>query len=519
MATLEKQNFVELAEKSLSDLFNFSMTENGGLGYATTGKELLDMNFKLSSYRSMSDNDIKRDFFKAMVDDPMLALKFLFYARDVRGGAGERRFFRVIMAEIGRREPMLAMALLPIIAEYGRYDDILCLYGLSEDLNKGLDAYIYNTLMQDYRNAQQKKPATLLAKWLPSVSTGDFHKKQIAIRLSNKLFSGQPLMYQRFLSYLRGYLDIVERKMSNNEWDKIDYAKVPSMANLLYNKAFFKHDKERREAFIESLQKGEAKINASVAFPHDIVGKMVIGRRLVKPSPETAALEEMWKALPRYTELGSTLVVQDGSGSMTGEIGRTSTTALQVAVALAIYFAETCEGPYKNKYITFSERPRFINVQHCTDLYNKVQTAMAYSEIANTDIDAVFELILVTACQNGLTQEQMPKRVLIISDMEFDYCAINARQRNFDSLRDRFKAQGYDLPALVFWNVMSRTGTIPMTQNDRGVTLVSGFSPSAIKMVMTGKTDPYDALVELINGPRYMPVEAAVMAYKEDATK
>lgn len=515
-------DFVSLAENTWNDMFNFKRTENYGLGYATTGKRLLDVNFKLASYRSKNDFAIIKDFYDAMYEDPMAAMKFLFYARDARGGAGERRYFRVVMAGIARHEPGLAEALLPLFAEYGRFDDILCLYGIDENLSKAVDHYIGSTLSDDYQNARAGKPISLMAKWMPSLSTGDIVKRDIARRLAKNLFENNWTLYRKFLAHLRNYLDVVECKMSRREWEKIDYSKVPSIANLKYNKAFFKHDTERRLAFIESLKKGETKVNASVAFPHDIIHKMTNYRSVIRDSAEVAVLEEMWKALPRDTSYGSTLVVQDGSGSMEAAIGRgpnvhNTPSALVVAVALAIYFAEGCEGPYKNKYMTFSKRPKFINMQHCTSLSNKVQTAMAYNEVSNTNIEAVFELLLATAVENRLSQEQLPSRVLIISDMEFDQCADNANARVFDNIQRKFSEAGYNVPALVFWNVNSRTATIPVTTNSLGVTLVSGFSPNSMKMVLTGKTDPYEALMALLNTDRYAPVEEAIRTYSEKA--
>lgn len=516
------KDFMGLAERNWHDMFNYSETEKGALGYSTTGKKLLDVSFKLASYRQMPDAAIIKDFFDAAAESPELALRFLFYARDIRGGAGERRYFRVIMAEMARRYPELASALAVLVGEYGRYDDILDMYGISRKVDDMLDMFVGFTLANDYQRAKDDESFSLMAKWLPSYSTNNPMKKAIAIHLIKELFENDWMAYSKFLSYLRGKLDIVERKMSAGEWDKIDYSKVPSIANMLYNKAFFKHDPERRLAFIESLKKGEAKINSSVAFPHDIIrglsGNSSYKRSVKAQSPETDILEQMWAALPRYADMGSTLVVQDGSGSMTTAISG-STEALHVSAALAIYFSETCSGPYRDKFITFSRKPQFIHLDGCTSLRHKLETVYTNVEIDSTDIEAVFRLVLVTAVQNQLSQEELPARILIISDMEFDTATSHTRKRRlFDGIQAEYAIYGYKVPQLVFWNVASRSGTIPMRENENGVTLVSGFSPNAIKMVLTGKTDPYEALVDTLMDERYDPVSTAMKNYNDYIT-
>jgi hypothetical protein len=200
-------------------------------------------------------------------------------------------------------------------------------------------------------------------------------------------------------------------------------------------------------------------------------------------------------------------------------------TALEVANALAIYFAEHSSGQFKDKYITFSENPQFVDFSNCDTLHDKLQTALAHDEIENTNIEKVFDLILTTAINNHMTQEDLPKNILIISDMEFDSCAtcsatrkdrwgysprVRPDNRLFDVIAQKYAAAGYQIPRLVFWNVNSRTGTIPVKENDLGVALVSGFSVNVAKMVMSGKLDPFECLLETLNSERYAPVEAAL---------
>ena len=223
-------------------------------------------------------------------------------------------------------------------------------------------------------------------------------------------------------------------------------------------------------------------------------------------------LEQLWKALPDYvSRAGNTICVADGSGSMTSRIGGTNVTALSVANALAIYFAERSSGQFKDTYITFSSRPQIVDFSNANSLREKIEIAANHCEVANTNIEATFDLILQTAIKNEMTQDDMPQNVLVLSDLGFDQMTSGRTdKRLFEELADRYEAHGYKLPRLVFWNIMNRTGTIPVKENEAGVALVSGFSPAIIKMVLSNKIDPFECLLEQLNSERYAPVENAV---------
>lgn len=308
--------------------------------------------------------------------------------------------------------------------------------------------------------------------------------------------------------------------MSAHKWDGIDYQRVPSRANLIYNSAFLRHDEDRRREFLSKVERGEARINASVLFPHDIVHKY--GYR-----GTDATLEALWKNLPDTVQgCGNTIVVADGSGSMSVRVGKSDVSALEVANSLAIYFAERSSGQFKDNYITFSEHPQLVDLSKGKNLHEKLSIAYSHDEVANTNIEAVFDLILNTAVRKHMEQSELPANILIISDMEFDSCATCGESRRssgwgyydrkrpdarlFDVIAKRYADAGYKLPRLVFWNVNSRTGTIPVNENDLGVALVSGFSPNVAKMVMSGKLDPFDCLLETLNTERYQPIEDAL---------
>lgn len=370
---------------------------------------------------------------------------------------------------------------------------------------------------------------SLLAKWMCSenASSEQTIKNAKILRTGLGLSSRE---YRKMLTEMRKYLDVVEVKMSDKNWSEIKYEAVPSRANLIYNSAFLRNDEERRRDYLGKLEKGETKINASTLFPHDIVHKYGRGYGM---KPKDATIEALWKALPDTVKgCGNTIVVADGSGSMTTRVDdKSGVTALEVANALAIYFAERSSGQFKDKYITFSERPQFVDFSKCDSLHAKLQTAYAHNEVANTNIEKVFALILDTAVRNHMGQEDLPANILIISDMEFDSCATSGEsetyrdrwgytysygrkaptQTLFDTIAKRYAAHGYKMPRLVFWNVASRTGTIPVKENELGVALVSGFSVNVAKMVMSGKTDPFEALLETLNSERYAPVEEALI--------
>lgn len=501
-------SFMSELNKTLGNEFNYSRTENGALGYRTTQHGILDMNFKVASYRSMDESQIVNDFMKSFYEDKILAIKWLFYARDARQGLGERRLFRAVMKELANSQTEMVRKLIPIVAEYGRYDDLVSLLGTK--LNNDVISLIRDTLEEDMKNMRNNKPVSLIAKWLPSENASSLDTKKLAVQIIKDL-KICPKRYRKMLSSLRKYIGIVETKMSKNEWNEIDYESVPSRANLIYSNAFLKHDEERRRIFLGSVEKGEAKINAGVLYPHDIVHKymepsMWYGQKL-KIATDTA-IEAMWNNLPDLVEGNdTTIVVADGSGSMTSYVGNSRVTALEVANAVAIYFAERCNGEFKNKYITFSHAPQLVDMSNANSLHEKLEIALRHSEAANTNIEAVFKLILDTAVRSGMSQNEIPNNILIVSDMEFDSASRgkwnNPSERLFESIAKLYAKHGYKIPRLIFWNVNSRTGTIPVKENELGVALVSGFSTNIVKMVMSNKTDPYEALVEVLNSDRY----------------
>lgn len=488
------------------------LTENGAVGYRSTGKKLLDLNFAVASLRGASEQTIIDKFMDAYWEDPVTAMKWLFYTRDCRCGLGERKLFRVVLKHLAQEKPEVAKAVFKFAAEYGRYDDMWCL--LDTDLRKDVISIVAEQITEDRANMQNGKSTSLIFKWLPSENCSSNETKRYAT-IIRKGLDMTPRNYRKLLSEMRKYIDVVECKMSAKQWNEINYETVPSRANLIYNNAFLRNDEERRREYLGKLEKGEAKINASTLYPHDIVHKYTSGGWSLK-SPD-ATLEGLWKSLPDTVKgAENTIVVADGSGSMTCGVGsNTSVTALDVANALAIYFAERSSGEFKDKYITFSHRPQLVDFSNAKTLHDKIGIALRHAEVANTNIEATFDLILQTAINNHMPQEDMPKNILIVSDMEFDSACGWGHMPNetlFATIAKKYAAYGYKLPRLVFWNVNSRTGTIPVKENELGVALVSGFSVNIVNMVMSNKLDPYECLLDVLNTERYQPIEEAIKA-------
>lgn len=490
------------------EIGNKSVTENNALGYESSKSALVDLNYLVSSLRNESENEIIRLFDKAFHENPEYCVKWLFYARDIREGLGERRLFRICYRRLVELDVDIFYKNLNIISEYGRWDDLISLLGISEVTDKRIVTIINSQLIKDLNNMGVGGSISLLGKWMPSENASSKKTKQLARKLC-KLMEMGPRKYRLMLSKLRRYLDVVEVKMCDKRWSDIDYSAVPSLANLRYKNAFLRNDEERRKEFLESVSKGEVNFNMDVATPVDVVSRYVDKYYNICNYDET--LELAWKNL-KNVDVTDTMVVADGSGSMTIPVSG-NITALEVAMALAIYTSEHNTGVYKDKYITFSYRPQFVDLSNDNDLSEKITHSMHHNECSNTNIEAVFDLILNIAIRNDVSNEDMIKNILIISDMEFDEAQTiswwgNTKsnpltQTLFDDIKERFNRVGYDLPKLIFWNVNSRTHTIPLIENELGVTLVSGFSQNVLKMVMSNKYNPYDVLIETITSERY----------------
>ena len=494
-----------LVEYELRKRENTSTTENGAVGYKTSNYALLDLNYAVSSLRQSDEREIMLLFDNAFYENKIYALKWLFFARDILEGLGERRLFRICYKRLTDLDSDLFFKNLKNIPKYGRWDDLISLIGINDDIDENIADIIKKQLSDDLKRMDDEKPISLLGKWLPSENASSRNTKELAKKV-RRLLGMTPRRYRLLLSKLRKYLKVTEVYACGNEWGKIDYESVPSLANLKYKNAFLKHDADRRLKYLQSVAKGSSKMNIKVATPVDVVSRY--GNRWTGVGEYDQTLELAWDNL-KSISLSDTLVDADGSSSMLMPVSG-KTTALDVANALAIYTSEHNNAVYKDKYITFSATPQFVDLSKANTLREKLQIALKHDEIANTNIESVFDLILGVAVEKDIQKNEMIKNILIISDMEFDHaqgCYFGKghalTKPLFEEIKERFNKSGYDLPKLIFWNVNSRTKTIPLIENEMGVTLVSGFSQNVLKMVMDNKYEPYEVLIETLDSERY----------------
>lgn len=472
---------------------NYITTENGATARATTKSDLLDMFALGGSMRNRSESDIILMFRKAYTENPLYALRCLFYLRDCRGGVGERRFFRICIKDLAINKPEVIERNIENIPFFGRYDDLYALEGTP--IEDKMFSFVKKQLALDV----QCETPSLLAKWLKSENTSSKEsrrlgkKTRIALGMSHK-------EYRKTLSILRERINIIERVMSEGRWNEIIYDKIPSKAGLIYKNAFAKHDYDRYKAFAESK---ETKVNASTLYPYEIVEKAL---HTDGSTTDRAIIEKYWEN--QIDVLNGKpckmLCVCDTSGSMIG-------TPMNVAIGLSMYCAERIGGDFKNHYISFSSKPQLIKIEG-VDFVDKVHRIYRTSLCENTNIEATFALLKSVALKSN--PEDIPEMIVIISDMQIDSMTGNNYWSNsngnqwteettateMEKIRMDWEASGLKCPRLVYWNVDARNNTILDSGPD--VSFVSGFSPMIFKQVLTGKTG-LELMYETLNQQRY----------------
>ncbi len=476
---------------------NKTVTENGAATYITTKSDCLDLFATIGALRRESDSEIVTRFARAYSENRDIAMKLLFFARDIRGGLGERRVFKVILNWLANNEPESVRKNLAYVAEYGRYDDLLCL------MNTACEKDMFNVLKAQFEadNEALKNggEVSLLAKWLPSVNASSTETVLYAKKIARH-FGMNDASYRKALTTLRAHIRIIENNLREKDYT-FDYSKQPSKAMYKYRKAFIRNDGERYSQYLDKVSTGETKLHASTLMPYEIITPFF--RRNVGDE-ERKAINTTWISQEDFGDTENAIAVIDGSGSMYG--GSVPIPAT-VALSLGIYFAERNKGAFKNHFITFSEKPQLVEIKG-EDILDKVRYCHNFNEVANTNIQKVFELILNAAKKNSVPQDELPKKLYIISDMEFDYCTKDASLTNFEYARKIYAEAGYALPEIVFWNVASRTRQQPVTMNEQGVALVSGCTPRLFSMVASGTMNPYTFMLEVIESERYAKIVA-----------
>ncbi len=458
---------------TLFDAMNASgTTTNGAVTNISSLNKNVDLFFLAGASRG---KDITPTFAGALAEDTEVAVRILQWARDARGGAGERNTFRQLFGYLIKTELELARRILPKVSELGRWDDLLITVGTN--LEKDAFDLIANALVVEKNG--------LCAKWMP-------RQGEVAAKIRNHM-KYSPKAYRKLLV---GLSNTVEQKMCAQDWANIEYAHVPSVAAARYQKAFLKHDNIGYTAYKNALVAGTATINASAIFPYDVIRALRNG--------DTTVASAQWSALPDYLDATKEriLPVVDVSGSM-GVAVSGSVTAMDVAISLGLYLSERNTGVFKDKFITYSENPKIQSVSgDLTHRYNQMQRA---DWGMSTNIAAVFDQILSAAITHKVSEDQMPTKVLILSDMEFNQCIRGQNSVSaFSYIQRSYQDAGYNVPQLVFWNINGRAGNSPVRYDETGTALVSGFSPSIVKSVLGGDDlTPLNVMLKTVMTQRY----------------
>ena len=439
-------------------------TTNGMRTNSTSLNKCLDFFFIAGASRNMREEDITSLFGAAIAENPNVALKILFWARDVRGGAGERRLFRYCMLWLSENHPTMSAEVTKHIPEFGRWDDIL--YG---DTVTALEEIVWALAEAN----------ALCAKWMP-------RKGPVANEI-RKAMGMTPKEYRQSIVALTR---VVETRMCKKEWNQIGYKTVPSKAFSKYRNAFLRNDSKRFTQFLTDVKEGKSSINAGAIFPHDIIKPY-----LNMDHRNDDAINEQWKALPNYMEGAkeNILPVCDVSGSMTG-------LPMEVSISLGIYISERNEGTFKDAFITFSERPQMEFLTG--NVWERSRQLSLADWGMNTNLEATFNLVLDKAVENNIPQSEMPDKLLIISDMEFDHCAQGFSA--MDMIKEKYNNAGYKMPGIVFWNVDGRMGNVPVGAKDDNTALVSGFSPTILQSILSGDLEsPLELMLKTLKNERY----------------
>lgn len=464
---------------------NNTKTENGALSHASTLSDVLDLFYHAAARRGQDNTQL---FATAYGEDRLMTVLTAFYIRDVRGGQGERESFKQFLRYVKVTDLRVFERIVALVPVYGRWDDVL------EFVDNSI---VVAMVREQIRNDVRSDNPSLLAKWMPSENASSKETKKLALKWAIAL-QLTVRNYRQMLSELRKKIGIVERDMSAGNFNKINFAHVPSRAAMLYRKAFVKQQPERYAAYMSAVEKGEATINSGTLYPYELVEKYLTDYVAVLDR----TVEAQWKALPNYADTDdNALVVADVSGSMKG-------TPMNIAISLALYISERNRGAFKDYFLTFSSTPALQRVTGVT-LFDRVRQLKEADWGMSTNLQATFDLILSTALANRVPQSDMPTKLFIVSDMQFNSATGNFT--NFEAVQSKYARAGYEMPTIIFWNVSSRNNETPVTKDANGVYLVSGASPSIYQSAIKAKAvTPTELMIEVLTSERYAPVMEAL---------
>ena len=466
-----------------------TLTENGMVTSSSSTNACVDLFFIMGAVRFQLRTDEGRErliakFEAAYNENPLITRKLMFWGRDIRGGAGEREAFRVLLRYASEVYPNDVIDNIHLISEFGRWDDLFVTFGTKVE-----DSAIQLII----KNLNDGNP--LLAKWIPRTG-GKIPQDKKAI--ANKIRSKMGLSPKDFRKQLVSLTNVIETNLCNKDFGNVNYAHVPSVAMARYSKAFGKHDFDSFEAYKEALANGETKVNAGAVYPYDVTKTMDNGDAILA--------NEQWKALPNYMEDSAEYVLPicDVSGSMMTTISGT-TSALDVCISLGLYISERNEGPFKDAFVTFSEKP---SLEYLTgDLRSRLTQLTQSNWGMSTNLEATFNMVLDQAIKHNVSVDQMPTCILIMSDMEFNE-ATRISDNAITMITRKYEDSGYKMPKIVFWNLVSRHDNIPVKATANGTALISGFSPSILKAVLSGDSmSPLSIMIKTIDTERYSVIQ------------
>lgn len=492
---------------------NRATTANGGASLKSTLNPLVDLFFMIGALRGKDLGAYKDTFDAAYAANPTLALQMTLWARDIRGGAGERNTPRELWKYLEVKHPDAVLRLIPVLSEFGRWDDLLIFKTSSA-----------KTLAYQQIAAALTSGNALCAKWMPRVykfkknaqgvvdmNTVANKQRSANNKIAREIMTTMNINERAYRKLLSSLSNTVEQKMCANDWDSIEYGKLPSVASSRYLPAFMKRDETRYRDYLASLEKGESKVNASALFPYDVLKNLVgTGNHYRRQAPTAEQVRlgiQQWDALPNMMGDNRIIPIVDTSGSMSGYNVSPNLTVQDVAVSLGLYVSTKQTGAFQDLWLNFSTSPKLKTLvpgniaAKAVDLYTKHGSDWDGS----TNVAAAFDLILKTAVSQQVQQEDMPKVLMIFSDMEFD--SSGGRQWNataYSTAKSKFAEKGYDLPMVVFWNLNARAGNNPVRFDEAGTALISGFSPNVIPAILSGNAvDPVSIMLSAIDSPRY----------------
>lgn len=482
--------------EAIKEETTWTRTENGAEAKNTTGNACLDLFGTIGALRERRDKEVIRLFKAAYQEDPLTATRILFYARDVRGGLGERKTFRTILEYAAENYPECVRPNIGFIGFFGRFDDLYSLVGTR------CEEAMWDYMSIVFEFDLKSDSPSLLAKWIKTPDASSKKTRELGILTAKKL--GYSVYgFKRKLRALRKKIKVVERDMSANNWIDINYSAVPSRAMMNYRNAFVKHDQERFVKYISDVKAGKSTIHSGTLYPYDIVEKILCR------GEDSDTLEEQWKALPNYVEPGTNMmVVADVSGSMYGR-------PLATSIGLAIYFAERNTGAYHNMFLSFSSDSEINSLKGDT-LVEKIRNVNRAHWGMSTNLEAAFQNILDIAELYKVSAEEMVKSLIIISDMEIDAAEQYDRWNEkhvprhatfYDRMKAKYAEHGYVIPNIIFWNVNSRHDIFHADKDREGVQLVSGQSASTFKnLIDSFNMTPMEMMERVINSGRYQVI-------------